>query len=117
MNLGSRTRARGTPTLKRRRITLSPPRPLHHAEYEKVFRKDRANLIDEVEGLVRSTSARKVDDLVRRGRLALVHVRLCELAPRPEKKQRKTALLFLFLLLGRLASQASTSGRTTPPAS
>ena len=65
------------------------PRPLHHAEYEKVFRKDRANLIDEVEGLVHSTSARKVDDLVRRGRLALVHVRLCELAPRPEKEEQR----------------------------
>ena len=65
------------------------PRPLHHAEYEKVFRKDRANLIDEVEGLVHSTSARKVDDLVRRGRLALVHVRLCELAPRPEKEKQR----------------------------
>ncbi|KAH8072477.1 hypothetical protein JL721_3755 [Aureococcus anophagefferens] len=51
--------------------------PLVHAEYEKVFRKDRAALIraliDEIEGLVRSTAARKVDDLVRRGRLALVH--------------------------------------------
>ncbi|KAH8094265.1 hypothetical protein JL720_4258 [Aureococcus anophagefferens] len=35
-------------------------------------------LIDEIEGLVRSTAARKVDDLVRRGRLALVHVRLCQ---------------------------------------
>ncbi|KAH8066566.1 hypothetical protein JL722_1013 [Aureococcus anophagefferens] len=56
--------------------------PLVHAEYEKVFRKDRAALIraliDEIEGLVRSTAARKVDDLVRRGRLALVHVRLCQ---------------------------------------
>ena len=51
--------------------------PLRHAEYEKVFRKDRCALIDEIEGLEASTAARKVDDLVRRGRLALVHAHLC----------------------------------------
>ena len=45
--------------------------------YEQVFAKDRAALVDEIQGLERSAAARKIDDLVRRGRLALLHCRLC----------------------------------------
>jgi len=51
--------------------------PLRHAEYEKVFDKDRKALVDEISHLQHTATARKVDDLVRRGRLCLLHCRLC----------------------------------------